>query len=353
MQSPPAVELINVTRHFGEVQAVRDVTLTIARGEFFSLLGPSGCGKTTLLRIIAGLDFPDTGELRLGGKEALNIPAHHRAVNTVFQSYALFPHLTVRDNVAFGLRMKNLPREQIERRVRGIMELTRISDLESRKSTQLSGGQKQRVALARALVNEPEVLLLDEPLGALDLKLRKELQQELRALQRRTGITFIHVTHDQDEALSMSDRIAIMDAGRIVQLGTGQELYERPRNRFVAQFLGGCNLLPASVRRRHNGEVVVHTTLGELHVRTSDARAQFTLAIRPEKILFAPNNSSNMFAGEVVETTFTGAETHALVRSGTETLRVVSVNAVGAERVTVGARVPVSLPPEALTVLED
>src|SRR3954451_22301222 len=220
MRPSSAVEVINVTRRFGAIEALRDVTLTIAHGEFFSLLGPSGCGKTTLLRVIAGLDFPDSGSLRLAGQDALTIPAHQRAVNTIFQSYALFPHLTVHDNVAFGLKMRKVPREQIETRVRSVMELTHITELAARKPSEISGGQKQRVALARALVNEPEVLLLDEPLGALDLKLRKELQQELRALQRRTGITFIYVTHDQDEALSMSDRIAVMNEGRIVQLGS-------------------------------------------------------------------------------------------------------------------------------------
>ena len=353
MQHSPAVELINVTRRFGTVEALRDVTLTIARGEFFSLLGPSGCGKTTMLRIIAGLDFPHSGSLRLAGKDALAIPAHRRAVNTVFQSYALFPHLTVRDNVAFGLRMKNIPREQIETRVRGVMELTHITELAARKPSQISGGQKQRVALARALVNEPEVLLLDEPLGALDLKLRKELQQELRALQRRTGITFIYVTHDQDEALSMSDRIAVMNEGRIIQIGSAREIYERPRTRFVAEFLGGCNLLRAGVRQRNGTELLAHTALGNLRLTISDSSAEFTLAIRPEKIRVGQSAAPNTFAGEVIETTYTGAETHSLVRVGGETLRVASVNAVGADRMVTGASVQLTLPPDALIVLED
>jgi spermidine/putrescine transport system ATP-binding protein len=243
-----AVEVANITRRFGDIVALDDVTLSIQRGEFFSLLGPSGCGKTTLLRIIAGLDHPDSGSLRLSGVDALAVPAHRRAVNTVFQSYALFPHLNVFDNVAFGLRMKRTPRSAIKTRVHRVMEMVQIVELSARMPAQLSGGQKQRVALARAIVNEPQVLLLDEPLGALDLKLRKQLQQELHALQRRVGITFIYVTHDQDEALALSDRIAVMNAGRIVQVGTGEELYEHPRNRFVAEFLGGCNLIPATVK---------------------------------------------------------------------------------------------------------
>jgi len=351
----PAIEAVNLTRRFGDVVALDQVSLAVARGEFFSLLGPSGCGKTTLLRIIAGLDFPDAGSLRLAGKDALCIPTHHRAVNTVFQSYALFPHMTVHDNVAFGLRMKKLPPAEIQTRVRAIMELARVSDLAPRKPSQISGGQKQRVALARALVNEPEVLLLDEPLGALDFKLRKELQRELRALQRRTGITFLHVTHDQDEALSISDRIAVMDQGRIVQLGTGEELYERPRTRFVASFLGGCNLLDAKVRERNGTNLVAETPLGDLRLAINDPRNGFTVAIRPEKILAAGNdlNAPNCFTGQVLETTYTGAETHSVVRVRNETLRVVSVNTTAAPRIASGEQIQLRLPSEALVVLED
>jgi spermidine/putrescine transport system ATP-binding protein len=352
MQPATAIELSHITRRFGEVQALRDVSLTIARGEFFSLLGPSGCGKTTLLRILAGLDFPDSGSLRLGGQEALGTAAHERPVNTVFQSYALFPHLSVRDNVAFGLRMKKIPREEIDTRLRRVMELVRITELAGREPVQLSGGQKQRVALARALVNEPEVLLLDEPLGALDLKLRKELQQELRALQRRTGITFLYVTHDQDEALSMSDRIAVMDHGAIVQLGSPAELYEKPRTRFVAQFLGGCNLLTATMRQRNGTGLIATTGMGDLRLALGDSRSEFTVAIRPEKILLM-GDGTNQFAGVVTETTYTGAETHSLVRVGNETLRVVSVNSAVARAVRPGEQVLLTLPPEALIVLED
>jgi spermidine/putrescine transport system ATP-binding protein len=349
----PAVEAVNLTRRFGDVTALDSVSLSVARGEFFSLLGPSGCGKTTLLRLIAGLDFPDSGMLRLNGRDSLAIPAQDRTVNTVFQSYALFPHLNVRDNVAFGLRMKQIARAEIETRVRGIMELTRINELASRHPSQISGGQKQRVALARALVNEPQVLLLDEPLAALDLKLRKELQQELRSLQRRTGVTFIYVTHDQDEALSMSDRIAVMDHGRIAQLGTGEELYERPRTRFVAQFLGGCNLLTAKVCELGANGMVVQTPIGDLRLATNDSRAQFTLAVRPEKILLHQSNTPNTLTGDVIETTYTGAETHSVLRVGSKNLRVVSVNNGHGPRLAPGQSVQLTLPAEALVALED
>ncbi len=346
----PAIQTVDLTRRFGDVTALDRVSLTVARGEFFSLLGPSGCGKTTLLRLIAGLDFPDSGELHLAGLDAARIPAHQRHVNTVFQSYALFPHLTVRDNIAFGLRMKKVPRPEIERRVRDVMELVRVSELGARRPAELSGGQKQRVALARALVNEPQVLLLDEPLAALDLKLRQELQGELRALQRRTGVTFLYVTHDQDEALSMSDRIAVMDAGRMVQLGTGEELYERPRTRFVAQFLGGCNLLRAAAL---NGSQAARTALGDLQLASRDSRSAFTLAIRPERILLGQAGAPNTFDGEIVEMTYTGPETRGLIRVREEILRVVSVNTAGTRRLAPGSRIAITLPPEALMVLED
>ena len=354
MESPPAVEAVRVTRRFGQTVALHEVSLAIRRGEFFSLLGPSGCGKTTLLRLIAGLDFPDEGSLHLSGRDARALPAHQRAVNTVFQSYALFPHLNVRDNVAFGLRMRKVPRTEIETRVRGVLELTRITELAARRPSEISGGQKQRVALARALVNEPEILLLDEPLGALDLKLRQELQQELRALQRRTGLTFVHVTHDQDEALGLSDRIAVMNAGRIVQLGTGEELYEHPRTRFVAQFLGGCNLLEAKVRTRHGRDVTVETSVGELFLHTADPRDRFTLALRPEKIVVPPDaTAANRCRAVITETTYTGAETLSVLRVGEQTLRMTTVNSAGARGGREGESVEIALRPEALIVLED
>jgi spermidine/putrescine transport system ATP-binding protein len=342
-----------VTRRFGDREALRDVNLSIHRGEFFSLLGPSGCGKTTLLRIIAGLDFPDAGTVHLAARDAGAIPPHQRPVNTVFQNYALFPHLDVQGNVSFGLRMKKLPRDEIARRVQAALDLVRIGDLASRRPQQLSGGEKQRVALARALVNEPEVLLLDEPLAALDLKLRKELQAEMRTLQRRTGITFIYVTHDQDEALSMSDRIAVMDAGQIVQTGTSRELYEQPRTRFVAHFLGGCNLFPATVAARSGRRVTAHTPVGLLEFETDDPRDAFMLAVRPENIVPATSAGTNHVSGVIVDTTYTGAETQSTIEAGECQLRVVTSNRDGASPGSIGSRVAFTVPPHAIVVLED
>ena len=349
---PAIVELAEITRSFGQVVALDQVTFSVERGEFFSLLGPSGCGKTTLLRVLAGLDFPDRGSLKINERDTLDIPAHQRPVNTVFQSYALFPHMSVRDNVAFGLRMQKVARSEIQERVHRVMELTRIPDLAGRKPAELSGGQRQRVALARAVINEPEVLLLDEPLGALDLKLRTELQQELHTLQRRTGITFIYVTHDQQEALSMSDRIAVMNHGRLVQIGSPAEMYERPRNRFVAGFLGGCNLLAATVRERNGAGMIARTPVGELRLECAHQSDAFTIAIRPEKILLGAHGA-NEFTGAVVEATYHGAETQSIVRIGTATLRVVSINSSASPRITAGDMLPLSLPPSSLIVLED
>ncbi len=242
-----AVRLAGITKRFSDVVAVDSVNLEIADGEFFALLGPSGCGKTTTLRMIAGLEFPTEGSLKIFGDEAGTLPANKRPVNTVFQDYALFPHMAVEANVAFGLKMQRVPKHEIAGRVREAIRLVRLEGLEQRRSRQLSGGQRQRVALARALVNRPKVLLLDEPLGALDLKLRQEMQGELKALQREVGITFVFVTHDQEEALTMADRIGVMNEGRLLQVGTPAEIYEHPVNRFVADFIGQTNLLDASV----------------------------------------------------------------------------------------------------------
>jgi spermidine/putrescine transport system ATP-binding protein len=325
-----AVQLDNIIKRFGDVVALARVTLDVRPGEFFSLLGPSGCGKTTLLRIIAGLETPDEGGLLIGGVDARELPAHRRPVNTVFQSYALFPHMTVRDNVSFGLRMKKIPRPEIESRVARVMDLVQITALARRKPSQLSGGQKQRVALARAVVNEPQVLLLDEPLGALDFKLRKQLQVELLALQRRLGITFIHVTHDQEEALVMSDRIAVMNNGRIEQLDESEALYEQPRTRFVAQFLGTCNLL---------------------------LRDNVTFAIRPEKISLLPATAppdEHRLRVRVEQVIYVGSETHYLLRAGDQQLRVEVMNVKpGHQGFDVGQEAVAYLPPEALVRLDD
>jgi spermidine/putrescine transport system ATP-binding protein len=356
-----AVAARGLVKRFGRVTALDRVSVAIRRGEFFSLLGPSGCGKTTLLRVIAGLEHPDEGTLHLSGRDALSVPAHQRPVNTVFQSYALFPHLSVADNVAFGLRMKRRSASEIASRSRAVMDLTQIADLSTRLPAQLSGGQKQRVALARALVNEPEVLLLDEPLGALDLKLRQQLQTELRALQRRLGITFVHVTHDQTEALALSDRMAVMNRGQIEQLGEPNDLYERPRTRFVAEFLGACNLIPGRWQTDSAGAVVATTELGPLRVSRTNppapSGAPVTLAIRPEKVQLARPEEAGRLNGVralVASLLYAGAETRLTLRVGNLSLTASRMNGVSpVPGRAVGEPVLVTLPPEALVVLED
>lgn len=354
----PAIEVENVTRRFGDVTALDQVSLSIGRGEFFSLLGPSGCGKTTLLRIIAGLDIADSGLVRIGGVNANDLPAHRRPVNTVFQSYALFPHLNVWDNVAFGLRMKKVPTAEIQERVRNVMKLLEIEAFAKREPSQISGGQKQRVALARAIVNEPQVLLLDEPLGALDLKLRKQLQIELRNLQRRLGITFIYVTHDQDEALVLSDRIAVMRDGKLEQLGKAETLYEQPRTRFVSQFFGSCSLLEATVKHACAGGVVVDTSMGELRVAAPmPSRSHFTIAIRPEKVQLTPAGTAigeNWARVRVEELIYVGSGTHYDLRAGPQLLRAEVMNTqVGSQGFQIGQEALAYLPPGALIVLDD
>ncbi len=246
----PAVEFSNVTRHFGPVKAVDGVSLTIAEGSFFAMLGPSGSGKTTCLRLISGFEKPTAGQVRIFGQDVSDTPPHLRNVNTVFQDYALFPHMNVRDNVAYGLMVKGMAKAPRHTRAEEMLALVKLDGYGDRKPGQLSGGQRQRVALARALVNEPRVLLLDEPLGALDLKLREAMQEELKALQQRLGITFVFVTHDQGEALSMADSLAVFNEGRIVQIGKPSEIYERPATRFVADFVGSSNVLSPEVAQR-------------------------------------------------------------------------------------------------------
>jgi spermidine/putrescine transport system ATP-binding protein len=361
------VEVVQVSRRFGKVSALEEVSLAIRPGEFFALLGPSGCGKTTLLRIVAGLDLPDAGTVRISGEEVLDVPAHKRPVNTVFQSYALFPHLRVYDNVAFGLRMKKLGEAEIRNRVQRILETVRIAELGDRRPAQLSGGQKQRVALARAIVNEPQVLLLDEPLGALDLKLRKELQIELHALQRRLGMTFIYVTHDQDEALVMSDRIAVMNAGRIEQIGSSIQIYEHPRNRFVAQFLGSCNLIEAESLEQEPAPNMVRalTPLGPMRIdmdeqeRSLVRKSACLLAIRPEKVrlLQAPDpnlsNLANCFPATVRDLAYTGSETlYQLETAGGPINARVLNHQTGSPALAAGGHAFLHFPPEALIVLE-
>jgi spermidine/putrescine transport system ATP-binding protein len=289
------VRLERVTKDFGETIAVDDLSLDIAVGEFFSMLGPSGCGKTTTLRMIGGFEEPTRGTIYLRGRDVTDQPPHKRDVNTVFQSYALFPHLNVFENVAFGLRRRKVPGDEIDARVRNALKLVDLEGFDKRKPGQMSGGQQQRVALARALVNEPQVLLLDEPLGALDLKLRKQMQLELKRIQQEVGITFIYVTHDQEEAMTMSDRLAVMRNGRIEQVGPPEEVYENPQTQFVAGFLGASNLLEGELKEQRNGTTSVLLQGGDVVHMPTD-RAPFhtgvdvLVGVRPEKITIAPEN---------------------------------------------------------------
>jgi spermidine/putrescine transport system ATP-binding protein len=291
--APPDVEILDVTKRFGVVTAVDRMHLRIAHGEFYSILGPSGCGKTTTLRMIAGFEQPTEGEILLAGKPIAGVPPYRRNVNTVFQHYALFPHMDVAQNVGYGLRQRGIARDEEKRRVGEALALVRLAGYERRRTWEMSGGQQQRVALARALVNRPTVLLLDEPLGALDLKLRKEMQLELKALQREVGITFVYVTHDQEEALTMSDVIVVMRDGLIQQLGGPTELYEKPVNRFVADFIGSSNSMPGTIEsiEASTGHAVVRTDRGlSLRGWVTDPAAtvapgqHVTVVIRPERL---------------------------------------------------------------------
>ncbi|MFN0069363.1 MAG: ABC transporter ATP-binding protein [Limisphaerales bacterium] len=351
MKRLPAIEAAGLSRRFGGVTALDGVSLEVRPGEFFSLLGASGCGKTTLLRIIAGLDHPDAGTLRLHGADALGLPPHARPVNTVFQSYALFPHLSVRDNVLFGLRMKRVPAAEAARRAAAALELCEIAALGERRPHQLSGGQKQRVALARALVNEPRVLLLDEPLAALDLQLRRQLRAGLHALQRRLGITFVLVTHDQEEALSLCDRVAVMRAGRIEQVGSGEDLYHRPATRFVAGFLGDCNLLEAAV----TGPQEIETPLGRWRVTATPAGAgKVWAAFRPEAVGAGGTDAANAFSATITRRTFTGAATECVAQAGDVTLKLTALTGSGgAAELKEGLPARLAVAPEAISVLRE
>jgi spermidine/putrescine transport system ATP-binding protein len=314
-----------LNKAFGDVPAVRDVSFSVRRGDFYSLLGPSGCGKTTTLRLIAGFERPDSGHILLRGQDVAPLPPNHRNVNTVFQHYALFPHLTVAENVRYGLRQQRLPEEEARRRLADALATVRLDELAGRHPRELSGGQQQRVALARALVNEPAVLLLDEPLAALDLKLRKAMQGELKKLQERVGITFLYVTHDQEEALTLSDRIAVMNAGEILQEGTPQEIYEHPSSRFVADFIGQTNFFEGEVIE--TGEATVVREPGGLLLRCSSAPwatvgMTVSVSVRPEKV--APANglaaASNKVTGTLTRRTYLGdlVQYHVLLPGGLE-----------------------------------
>ena len=306
------VELRNVTKRFGAYEALKDASFEIRAGEFMTFLGPSGCGKTTCLRLISGFDTPTSGQILLDGEDVTFEPPYRRDVNQVFQNYALFPHLTIYENIAFGLRMKKVPAAQICERVDRVVKMTSLEDFTGRKPSQLSGGQRQRVALARAIVCEPKVLLLDEPLSALDAKLRTQMRVELKQLQKKLGITFIFVTHDQEEALTMSDRVAVINAGRVEQIGTVNEIYYKPATRFVASFIGESNIVEADILRSE-GEFLHCRLEGglELDVRTPNppAHSKVLLSLRPEKIRLTRENPGgrNSFPGTIEMEIFKGA----------------------------------------------
>lgn len=314
----PAVQLDQVTKHFADFTAVEDLTLSIGDARFFALLGPSGCGKTTTLRMIGGFEEPTSGVIRLHGEDVTGLKPYKRPVNTVFQSYALFPHLTIFENIAFGLRRQGVDDAEVKRRVGDVVDLVQLTGREHRKPRQLSGGQQQRVAVARALVNHPRVLLLDEPLGALDLKLRKEMQIELKRIQQEVGITFIHVTHDQEEAMTMADTIAVMHQGHIERMGGPTEIYEDPRTAFVAGFLGASNLMAGSVDGDRGAIALTGGGVIKCNPKhLPSASGPVHVGVRPEKIsLFAPNDDSapvNRLSGKVTDASFIGVSTHYLV----------------------------------------
>ena len=318
-----SIQLRELYKYFGETPAVNGVSLDVRDGEFLTLLGPSGCGKTTTLRMIGGFEHPTSGSIFISGQEMGDRPPYRRPVNTVFQNYALFPHMTVGQNVSYGLEMSGVPKAERQQRVTQALEMVRLPHVEGRKPSELSGGQQQRVALARALVNRPSVLLLDEPLGALDLKLRKAMQLELKQLNREVGATFVYVTHDQEEALTMSDRIAVMNEGQILQLGPPEEIYERPRTRFVADFIGQTNFLDVTVREASGDTAVIELPgVGAMRVRRpadGPTSGPAVLAIRPEKIALLEDLAGgvpagwNQLMGRLEEIVYVGTFTHYVV----------------------------------------
>ena len=370
-----SLAVTGVSKTRGTVRVLENVSLDVRPGEFITLLGPSGCGKTTLLRLIAGLDAVDAGRIVVSGADVTAMPAHERPVHTVFQSYALFPHMTIGENVAFGLQMKKISKAETEKRVREALEMVRLPGYEKRKPKQLSGGQQQRVALARALVNRPEVLLLDEPLGALDLKLRKEMQIELKRLQREVGITFVFVTHDQEEALTMSDRIAVMSQGVALQVGDANEIYEHPNCKFVADFIGETNFLEGQVAEQDGGRVRVALGSGaSIWAVTPQPVAHgsaVSVIVRPEKMQIsrsagegavdsanrsAPGSQANELQGRVTSIVYIGTDTHygVTLPSGQE-VRVREQNSSPASRFLAreGDTTTIHFTPEAARVLTE
>jgi len=359
---PAAISAQSVTKVFGEgknkVLALDDVSLTIRENEFFTLLGPSGCGKTTLLRLIAGFDQPTRGAIMLRGEEISHLPPNQRSVNTVFQNYALFPHMTVAKNISFGLEMLGKNTDLIKKTVDDMLALVKMEALRDRRTDQLSGGQQQRVALARALAPRPQVLLLDEPLSALDYKLRKEMQMELKQLQHDTGITFIFVTHDQEEALTMSDRIAVMHAGRILQIGTPRQIYNQPAERFVADFIGKSNFLTAEVLALEGRRARLRLSSGrEVRVEIPDGMIpdrRVTVVVRPEYAqIFSGSNDAGTLQGVLENIVYLGTDTHYHIRLPDETLFVTrSQNQCNVtEALTAGQPVSIVFQPESVQIL--
>jgi spermidine/putrescine transport system ATP-binding protein len=364
----PSVQIEQVYKDYGSTRAVDGISLLVEQGEFLTLLGPSGCGKTTTLRMIGGFEYPTAGRIAINGQPMGNRPPYRRPVNTVFQNYALFPHMTVGQNVGYGLEMAGVPKKERQRRVAEALELVRLPQVETRKPSQLSGGQQQRVALARALVNRPQVLLLDEPLGALDLKLRKAMQLELKSLNREVGITFIYVTHDQDEALTMSDRIAVMSAGKILQLGDPREIYERPRSRFVADFIGETNMLRGTIEG-FDGHLAtisipdvgtIRAVAVEIEI-SGNLGAVVEVSVRPERMtlhrpdhLTGEHSGENRLDGLIVDAIYLGTHTQYLVRFADGQTATVHLqnNADHRSSFGIGDAAAVLFPAESAAVLE-
>jgi spermidine/putrescine transport system ATP-binding protein len=345
------IRLIGLTKRFDDVVAVDDISLDIDRGHFFALLGPSGCGKTTTLRMIGGFEEPTEGRIELGGSDVAPLPPYKRDVNTVFQSYALFPHLSIFENVAFGLRRRGVKGGELRQRVVASLELVGLAGLEKRKPRQLSGGQQQRIALARALVNRPRVLLLDEPLGALDLKLRKEMQLELKRIQHDVGITFVHVTHDQEEAMTMADRIVIMNGGHIEQLGTPTELYESPRTAFVAGFLGVSNLLEGTAVAADRIKLADGTEVQVPREVLGGRTGTVQIGVRPEKLRIE-GGEGNSLAGTVTESAYIGVSTQYILDTPAGPVTVYVQNDRPGGQVATGERLTLSWSPESTFVVD-
>ncbi len=350
-----AVSIGRITKKFGDVVAVDNISLDIVDGEFFALLGPSGCGKTTTLRMIAGLEFPTEGSLKIFGEEVGMLPPNKRPVNTVFQNYALFPHMSVIQNVGFGLKMNGVAKSEVADRAAEALEMVRLGGLANRRPSQLSGGQQQRVALARALVNRPKVLLLDEPLGALDLKLRQEMQEELKGLQRELGITFVFVTHDQEEALTMSDRIGIMHEGKLLQVGSPEQIYEKPSNRFVADFIGNTNLLEGTVQ---DAETVCLANGARISVASDHpAGTAVAVSLRPERAVIGKHESSGngqtSVNGVIRSVTYLGNAVVYQVELDWMTLEAREENRTSVTRREPGQRVSISWNPQDVAVVAE